>query len=212
MYSYLLTFVLVANLFCKVIVFDWHGVIANFSKTNAVSSFYQMDNKINFLKNLYKFTKRGVIQKQSEWRSITNALNKDQNDDVYAVINCHKLNPEMVEIINDLHKKKHPLALFSNVDKDSLKWFANQNQEVKNLLRLFQLIWTPSLENGYVRKSDPKAYDDFLKKFKETFGEQDLIFIDDSKSKIKLAQKNGIKTYYFKSIGKFKEDLDKIIN
>jgi len=212
MSSYLLTFLCVANIFCKVIVFDWHGVIANFSKTRAISSFYQMDNKFNFFKNLYKFTKRGVIQKQSEWRSITNALNKDQNDDVYAVINSHKLNPEMVEIIHYLHKKNYALALFSNVDKDSLEWLANQNLQVKGLLTLFTLIWTPSIENGYLRKSDTKAYTDFLKKFKETFDEQELIFIDDSKSKIKLAQKNGIKTYHFKSAAKFKDDLDKIIN
>ena len=212
MKSYLLTIVLIGNIFCKVIVFDWHGVIANFSKTNALSSFYKMDNKFNFLKNLYKFTKRGVIEKQTEWRSITNALNKTQKDDVYALINCHKLNSQMVDIIHDLHKKKYPLALFSNVDKDSLDWFSKNNPQVKELLPVFKLIWTPSIENGYVRKSDSKAYTDFLEKFKEKFGEQDLIFIDDSKSKIKLAQKNGIKTYYFKSTSKFKNDLDDVIN
>ena len=211
MKSYLLTTVFIGNIFCKVIVFDWHGVIANFSKTNALSSFYKMDHKLNFIKNLYKFTKRGVIEKQTEWRSITKALNKDQEDDVYALINCHKLNSQMVEIIYELHKK-YPLALFSNVDKDSLEWFSKNNPQVKDLLPLFQLIWTPSLENGYVRKSDPKAYTDFLEKFKEKFGDKDLIFIDDSKSKIKLAQKNGIKTYYFKSAAKFKNDLNDIVS
>ncbi len=207
-----LVFLFMTNIFPKVIVFDWHGVIANFSKTNAISSFYQMDNKINFLKNLYKFTKRGVIQKQSEWRSLTNATNKYQNDDVYALINCHIINTEIEKIIYELHKKKYPLALFSNIDQDSLNWLSNKNTDIKNLLNLFQLIWTPESANGYVRKSDPKAYADFLKKFKEKFGNEDMIFIDDSKSKIKLAQKNGINTYYFKSAAKFKEDIDKIVN
>jgi FMN phosphatase YigB (HAD superfamily) len=212
MKSFVLTTVFITNLFGKVIVFDWHGVIANFSKTNALSSFYKMDNKLNFFKNLYKFTKRGIIEKQTEWRSITNALNKNQQDDVYALINCHKLNNQMIDIIYDLHKKKYPLALFSNVDKDSLDWFSQNNKQVKRLLEIFQLIWTPCLENGYVRKSDPKAYQDFLEKFKEKFGDQDLIFIDDSKSKIKLAQKTGIKTYYFRSAAKFKNDLDDILS
>jgi FMN phosphatase YigB (HAD superfamily) len=208
---YILTLFFIGNIFCKVIVFDWHGVIANFSNTNALSSFYKMDHKFNFLKNLYKFAKRGVIEKQTEWRSITNALNKNQKDDVYALINCHKLNSQMVEIIYELHKK-YPLALFSNVDRDSLEWFSKNNRQVKDLLDLFQLIWTPCQENGYVRKSDPKSYTDFLEKFYEKFGNEDLIFIDDSKSKIKLAQKKGIKTYYFRSTARFKNDLNDIVS
>lgn len=194
----------------KIFLFDWHGVICNMSTKKALKSFYDMPEKSKFVKNLCKFVKKGLIEKEAKWRSIEYATNQDKSSETFAVINCHDLNPKMISIIKKIKEKGYLVGVFSNIGKDSLEWMAEKDSRIKELLEEFDFIWTSSEANGYARKSEERAFEDCLIKIKEKFGDEKIetILIDDSRSKLKIANKKGFIPYYFKNDKKFKNDLE----
>ena len=188
----------------NIILFDLHGVLLDRCLLDGVKSFFKMSDKIAFLKNVIK-------HQRDKSQSIGYIANKENRDDINATLNCFKLNTEMAKIIYKLKKAGYKIGIFSNIDSQSLDYMAKRNVELKKLLKVFDFKWVACAANNYATKSSPQTFISCKEKLEEKFGKNTVTLIDDSKKKLKLAQKAGFKTYHFNSIDKaFKQNLQSI--
>lgn len=188
----------------NIILFDLHGVLLDRCLLDGVKSFFKMSDKITFLKNVIK-------HQRDKSQSIGYIANKENRDDINATLNCFKINTEMAKIIYKLKKAGYKVGIFSNIDSQSLDYMAKRNVELKKLLKVFDFKWVACAANNYATKSSPQTFISCKEKLEEKFGKNTVTLIDDSKKKLKLAQKAGFKTYHFNSIDKaFKQNLQSI--
>ena len=188
----------------NIILFDLHGVLLDRCLLDGVKSFFKMSDKITFLKNVIK-------HQRDKSQSIGYIANKENRDDINATLNCFKINTEMAKIIYKLKKAGYKVGIFSNIDSQSLDYMAKRNVELKKLLKVFDFKWVACAANNYATKSSPQTFISCKEELTKKFGKNTVTLIDDSKKKLKLAQKAGFKTYHFNSIDKaFKQNLQSI--
>lgn len=187
----------------QLILFDWHGVVVKQSTKKAIKAFLKLKNKFKFLKNLFNHDKN---------KSMGFNTNKNQDESVYPVINCHKLDPEMAQLIKNLKARGFKIGIFSNIDADSLNWLAKEDKKIKEIVDLVDFTYVANAKNDFKTKNSPETFKECKKMIKDSLGHDiDIIFIDDSKQNVEQGQRHGFKTHYYQSIAKFKEFITNLL-
>ena len=170
-----------------------------------MTAFSNLTHKTKFLKDLFNYKKNNNLN------SISLSTNPDKKNEIYEILNPNNLDEEMIKIIYNMKNAGYKIGLFSNIDEDSLQWLANKNQIINSLLKEFDLKIITSKENNYLKKSDPKAFDNCKEKINQQLGEGfSPVLIDDSIEKINIAKTKNYKTYHFKTISEFKKYIKKV--
>ena len=112
----------------------------------------------------------------------------------FKLINAQVPIKPTVKILEDLKNKGYKLYILSNIGEKSLKYIEGMHPEV---FTLFDGIYTANDRDKYIKKPQPKIYQNYLDKFNQDPSK--LIFIDDKKSNLTAAEKFGMQTIHFTS-------------
>jgi len=186
------------------IAFDLHDVIVNYDYKQIAKHILKAENKFSlfihilnpfFWWDLIKLFANNCVAEQY-LLTIGNKYKKLQPHIPLGIkiANSQKPQPKMVRLLIDLAKQGYELHLFSNI---GAKIFQDLKQKMPGLFDYFDGFTIPSPKNGYTRKPNQNAFDNFLSKHKHI--KKQIIFIDDKKKNIKKGQKNGIIAIRFRN-------------
>lgn len=187
----------------KNIVFDLGGVIMNLNVSRTIRSLHKIgiekivNNKgHNYHHSFFYGFETGIISEEQFLRSLQKISNKKLNfSEIKEAWNAMILDiPEYrIDLLKDL-KEEYNLFLLSNTNSiHQFKYLSEFNQKYNySFNNLFQRAYY-SHEIG-LRKPDIKIFDFILKD--STLKASETLFIDDSLTNIKAAQKTGINTFH----------------
>ncbi|MCL4361366.1 HAD hydrolase-like protein [Candidatus Dependentiae bacterium] len=185
-----------------VFAFDLHGVVLNINYLEATKTIlcnlknYQA---LKFLLNpiiMYKFFKLVkncyVIEKVIDDFGLQHPAISNIKDSIINIINCQKINSEMVETIKLLRHLGYKIYILSNIGSKTLSEFVKKNPD---FLSLFDGHFIPSQENGFAHKPHPEFYKLFREKF-DLEGVK-IVFVDDILENVKAAEKEKFDSILF---------------
>lgn len=111
-----------------------------------------------------------------------------------TIANTQRPVPQMVALLKELTARGYQLHIFSNIGALCL---ADLRPQHPDIFALFASVTIPTQENGYIRKPSEQAFNNFFAN--SGAAPHNIIFIDDSRSNIRAAQRYGIHGIYFRS-------------
>ena len=115
-----------------------------------------------------------------------------QSESLRRIYNdCHDLNPEMVQLVQELKKSGYPVILFTNMDSKSLDEWRENNQHVFENFSAIHSV-TVDTDNTYhaeLRKKYPQAYISCAALINQEFAGKPVVLIDDKPKVLEMAQK-----------------------
>lgn len=190
----------------KGIVFDWRGVIIynpwkNLIKSSAqrlgVSFKYAKAHKM-----LEEMLQKGLtdskyLKKICQKLKIENP--KIKNFWKKAVQKSFKNQPKTLKLMKKLKEKNYKIGFLSNTEKSAIEFFKKQNYDID--VTVFSCL------EGTV-KPELKIYEILIKRMQ--MKPKEIVFLDDKKENILIAQQIGIKRILFKNIKQVKQELKKL--
>jgi histidinol phosphatase-like enzyme len=185
------------------IVFDFHGVVVKKKTGRSISGFFKNKNKIKFLKKL-KNRKKGI----SKEKAFLDKNGEISSDDV-RTLNPYVIDEDVIKVVRDLKTKGYPVFLCSNIGEKMFEIYKNQRPDLFGPNGLFYDCWVSGKDNGYVDKSNPKAFELCKKMIKDWASKNGknltkFVMVDDSKDKLRIASNVGFSGYKFKKAQKLK--------
>lgn len=196
-----------------VIIFDWHQVLQtqNFAKIGA-----QLLLKTGF--KSWSLLKPRVISKMNELYSqgliaekIIDGLIDEFPDleplrrEFIDIINSQPMIEESVCILRNIKQAGYKIYMLSNIAEETLEelW-----QKQKDILSIFDGIYTPNKSNGYIKKPHPKFYQYFKNYLTEKGDDKKtLLFIDDRGKNVQAGFNEGIYGIVFLSSKQLEKNL-----
>jgi len=198
-----------------IIAFDLHDVIVKYDYRAIVKTFFKHDKKLKFfIALLNPFFWKDVIklklQKAVPEQFIIQLGKKYKRLTPYIplgikIANCQNPDPRMIELLKQLKNQGYTLHLFSNIGATILQ---DLKQKFPDIIAYFDNVTIPSQENGYTRKPYQHAFEHYLAKHVKK--DEQVIFIDDKKRNIKMAEKVGIIGIRFCSPRQLKSEFRKL--
>jgi len=198
-----------------IVAVDLHGVLFTFNHKQIVSLFLKSKGKLKLLfsffspflwADIFRLMRKGSVGEEY----IVRLADKHHRLRPYvplgvAIANAQKLNHPVLELLKTLKKNGCSLRMFSNIG-DTL--FADLEKKFPDVFPLFDSFTVAQHANGYMRKPQTNAFQDFLKKYNSDGNA--VILIDDKKKNIRGAEKNGIIGILFASAGQLEQNLKKL--
>ena len=182
----------------KIILFDLHGVLIEFSFLELTKSFIKYNKKLDLIvcfldpriiyKTIYLIFTENVVEKAA-FILIKKfpKLNKHY-DFILAGINKQIIKKNSLKILENL-KKDNQLYIFSNIGEKSIKILEIKYPEL--FTNFTDIFYTKSSEN-YLCKPSKEYFENVIKKLPKN---KEIIFIDDKKKNLIVA-----KTFNFRTI------------
>lgn len=135
---------------------------------------------------------------------------KKYRADFVSLENLQYPNQTVVALIKQLKTKGFKIYLLSNVGHTAC---TQLKTTMNSLFSLFDGLFYPQKEEGYLQKPNPAFYQAFLKKFDldEAMIRQRILFIDDNFSNICAAAQLGFCSLHFKSHKQFELFIKNIV-
>lgn len=109
------------------------------------------------------------------------------------------VNPEIIDLIQDLYDLEFNLYLFSNTSRAVIKWLDSKSPFIKYF---DQIILAE--DTGYSKPSD-KAFKHLLQLVDG--GEEEIVYIDDGRDNLRQAEKYGMTALLFTSADRLRISL-----
>lgn len=122
----------------------------------------------------------------------------DFEEEYIDLATSHTVDPEAFQLVKQLKASGYRLYIFSNM---GAKCMARMSQKYPELFNLFEAYYCPGVDNNYNCKPYTSFYNEF-KEFVAKRGDKDkqIIFVDDRKKNIKVAEQVGFKGIVCSSI------------
>ncbi|OGB84491.1 hypothetical protein A3F66_00340 [candidate division TM6 bacterium RIFCSPHIGHO2_12_FULL_32_22] len=184
----------------KIILFDLHGVLIEFSFLELIKSFLKYNKKLDLVicfldpRIIYKtiyliFTEKVVEKSALVLIEKFPKLNKHY-DFILNGINKQKIKKNSLKVLENL-KKNNLLYIFSNIGEKSIKILENRYPELfSNFVDIF---YTKSSEN-YLCKPNKTYFENVIKKLPQN---KEIFLIDDKKENLIVAKNFGFRTIRF---------------
>lgn len=188
-----------------VLLFDLHEVLAHAKKVEIARNFLAIPERARFLK--------AAIQKRLPQDLAIQE--QDIVDDAYLAyrtqgiktINTYQVDPAMLALIQELKRQGYHLVLFSNISLDCFEDL-RKKESFEALFGLFDNFAISCAENGWIKKSEPRAFEYAAQLARKTTPEAKfLLFIDDKAKNIKRAE-GTMHGLHFKSSQKLRTQLE----
>lgn len=195
----------------KAVLFDFGGVIAREGFREGLKEIarrHRLDPDRFFeIARALVYSTGYIVGKAGEadyWNSVRKATEIPASDEELrqVILNNFTLNPEMIEVANEL--RTHGLTL--GILSDQTDWL----EELDRKYRFFRHF--DSIFNSFrlhKSKKDPSLFSDVAKAMGRVPGE--VLFIDDSADNVERASCQGMKSVHYQDMEQFRRDLNKIL-
>jgi HAD superfamily hydrolase (TIGR01509 family) len=123
------------------------------------------------------------------------------------ILNAQKPIPHMEEVLMHLKKIGFELHLFSNIGEQLFNQLAPCHP---SLFELFDAIQVAESSNNYLGKPNPKAFERYL--MQHNGGAKQIIFVDDKRCNIRMAQRFGIIGIRFHSYKRLIKKFNRLLS
>lgn len=202
------------NATTTVIVFDLNGVLIRYSPLMACKCFVKYNHKFKLLLLIlnplhsfsifYLLVTESVIEKMVMMLFQKYSAFRQHKEFIMDLINCQIPIPKTMEIVITLKNKGYELGLFTNIGEHST---AKLKSVYPRLFEQFQCIIYSEARDNYVSKPALITFE----RLKNCIGNKSIIFIDDTKKNITIAQHVGLHTIHFISPKKLRCQLKELI-
>ena len=170
----------------KVIMFDLHDVILEFSTTQALSGFWQIPKKIKFLKSVKKYfnAKKCGQHVAIEKFALNSSLGQKYNTAVLQTINPHEPNAAMVKLIKRLKNNGVKVYICSNIGEKSYQELVKRYPDAFN--QIDGCICSRP-QDDYPKKGLPKFWNQVPALISAEITE--IPFVDNDQANLDAAQK-----------------------
>ena len=193
----------------KILLFDLHGVLIDYSFYELFKLFIKYNKKINLIfcfldpriiyKSIYLLITENVVEKVAVTLISEFPKLEKHSNFIFTGINQQIIKKESFLLLNSL-KENNKIYIFSNIGEKSIQILTAKYPDFFGYFD--EIFYTKSCED-YLCKPTKKAFENVIKKFDS----QDIIFIDNSSKNIKIAQEFGLKTIKFKSYNQLKNAI-----
>lgn len=191
-----------------VIVFDIHNVIVQFSPLKALKAFINSNCKQIMTNNVFKYLFKNQKAQSAEGVLLTDDLDRNQ---ALEILNPHTPITGTVQIMQDLVAQGYRLFGCSNIGQHS---YAHLQQQYPDVFKHLQNCYTSSATQNYIKKSNPQFFLNTVQMIQNQIAMEptNFIFIDDSRSNLKLATKTDQRfvPVLFKSPAQLRSQLRKL--
>lgn len=197
-----------------IIAFDIHGVLfePNYKKIGLLIYHHAAMLKLvayffypSFVAAIVKLLNKKAVP-QEYIASLSNQFPgiKPYAPVMIEIANAQKPNKELFKLIEQLKDKGYTMHIFSNIG-DTI--YANLAQQFPHLFEYFEQICVPASSNEYIAKPNPQAFAYYLAEYNPQH--KQVLFIDNRRKNIKVAQLLGIHGILFTSATDLRKTLFK---
>jgi HAD superfamily hydrolase (TIGR01509 family) len=188
----------------KAVVFDLNGVFLQSEYlTDRIEREFGISSSVSkeiLTNSLNKVRLGGDVSIYTYWKELFNKHNLDISEEKFLSFwfRGEKLVPELVSLAKKLRKDGIEVYIFSNNFRERTEYYRKNFKEIfANVDKAF-FSWETRLV-----KSDPNAYKHLLDEIGHIASE--VLYFDDSLENVSLANRLGIRAYFYENLAKTKE-------
>jgi len=195
-----------------IILFDIHGVILKVDYKQFLRLLWHTKGKLRFIFNLLKpkafiVVLQMLIKHSTPERYIMKLASVNPHLKEYVPLcielcNAQKPIPATCSLIEQLKERGYTLHILSNIGEQTYEQLQPRFPDIFNQ---FDAARVASAKDNYTSKPSTKFFNDYLKNYNPT--KKTVLFIDNNKTNIHVAQSLSMKTILYKSTPKLKDDL-----
>ena len=197
-----------------IIVWDLHGVVLKTDGYAMACEFWRCNHKCNILWNTFStcvHLARTFGLRKTSFEEIVRAcepVNQHLATLMRTMSYCQKIIPGTAAIIEELHAARFTHAIASNIGIKTFESIKQQNEQFFNHFSDVTTSDTIDPSGSLIRKPNPQFFALYQQLHNKT-GKQ-IIFIDDDRSNVQAAQKEGMRSILFKNPKQLRLELQKI--